>query len=288
MKTYLAKRLLYFILLFFGVTLFTFAVTTSAPGGAIAVGSAGNAPFFIRYLAWLRVVLLGRTAGISWPRSAVFLYFGRMLPGTIKLAGVSLLVILLISLPLGLLCAIKKSSALDFSVRFLSFFGASTPNFILGFLLIFLVALRFRWFPVISNESLRSFILPVAAISIPLISRYVRHIRGVALEELGRDYVAGSKARGIRPWRVILCHVLPNALPSILTFLRVSIGQLLSGVVIIEVVFMWKGIGNLTISAIRSFDYPVIQAYALWMAVLYIGASFVLDLCIFIADRRYR
>ena len=288
MKKYLIKRALYLLALLLCVTFFTFAVTTSVPGGDITGGSSGDASYFFRYTAWLRVILLGQTKGLNLPRNAAFIHFGQLMPGTIRFAGISFFFIVVISLPLGLLCAVKKDSISDYIIRIFSFLGASIPNFILGFLLMFYIAVRYRWFPVIGSAKPRSMVLPVIALTTPLISRYIRHIRGVALEELNREYIVGATARGVHQWRIILFHVIPNALPSMLSFMRISIGQLLSGVVVIETVYVLSGVGSLAVSSVRSYDYPVIQAYVLWMAVLYIATSLVIETITNMTDPLFR
>jgi peptide/nickel transport system permease protein len=278
------KRLLYLIAILFGVSFFTFAVTTSAPGGNVALRVSGDASYFFRYIAWLRLVFLGHTGGIYWPRSGVFFYFGKMIPGTFRLAGVSLIVIILISLPLGIISALKQNSPFDYIVRFFAFFGASIPNFILGFILIFAFVVGQKWFSLFSGGELKSMVLPVSALTIPLISGYLRHIRGVTLEELSQDYVTGAAARGLRQWRIMMFHIFPNLLPSMLSYTVVSIGRLLSSVAIIETIFIYRGVGSLAVSSIRVQDYPVIQSFVMWMALVYIISSFIIDTINFITN----
>ena len=288
MKTYLIKRLLYLFVVAFGVSFFIFSVTTLASGRQGFTEAESGTPYFMRYLSWLRVVLLGHTQYVRGQRQVTLSQFGRMIPGTMRLAGATLTITVILSLPLGFFSAMKKDSLFDNTVRLLSFLGASVPNFILGLLLLFVFAVRLRWFPVIGAGDLRHMVLPVCTLSFSLVSRFMRQIRGTVLEELGRDYVTGAMARGLHPGRVMIFHVLPNALPSILSYLGVSIGQMLSSVAIIEILFFWPGIGALTVDSVRQLNYPIITAFALWMALLYILSLFVVDTALHWLDPQFR
>jgi len=288
MKKYLMKRLLYLLFVLFCVTVFSFGVTTLAPGNPADMGVGRNAPFLLRYIAWLRIILIGPPSGVIWPYSATLSTFAQLLPGTLRLISASLFAIVIVSIPLGMLSAIKKNSAFDYFIRFISFFGISIPNFAIGFFLLYTFAVALSWFPVIGDGGMRNMVLPVCALSIPLVSRNTRQIRGVVLEELNQEYITGATARGVRRWRIVCFHILPNTIPSMFGFLNVLIGHLLGGAVIIETVFIWKGIGTLATNAIRNLNYPVIQSYVLWMAILYICSSFILDVVYHLTDPQFR
>lgn len=278
MWKYLFKRLLNLFVILFGVSFFIFAVTTLVTGRSTADNPDIVTSYFMRYFNWLRMIVAGSADGVDWSRRwSSLAYFGQYIPETIRLLAVSFIVVVLVSLPLGVLSALKKDSFFDYTIRFFSFFGASIPNFSLGFLLLMGFAVTLRWFPVIGEGDLLHMVLPVCALTTPIISRYIRQIRGAALEELNHDYVAGATARGVSQWRIVVFHILPNALPSVLAYLGIMIGQLLGGVIIIETVFFWRGIGNITVQSIRAQEYPVIQSYALWMAILYIVSTFTVD-----------
>ena len=274
---YLLKRALYFLILLLCVSFLIFAVTDPLIGRAAAVTPRGGMSYFMRYGVWLRAILFGRTGDLSRQGRSLFTHFGTLIPGTIKLAGASLAMIVIVSFPLGLLAALKKDSLFDYGLRSLSFLFVSIPNFSLGFLLIYFFAVKMRWFSVIGDGGPRSLVLPVCALSIPLIARYVRQIRATILEELHQEYVAGAIARGLRPWRVVFLHILPNAMPGILTYLGISIGNLINAVAVIETVFIWRGVGAIAVLSIRTLDYPMIQAYVLWMALLYIVSNLIID-----------
>ena len=289
----IAKRLLYLVGVLLGVSLFTYIVMSSADRGALFLETDSPISFFAGYFAWLGNIFLSEDPGFGAgsggysPRAAL-LYFNRTIPGTIRLASASLAFVITFSIPLGILSATHKNCIFDYFIRAISFIGSSIPNYILAIILMFGFAVNLRWFPVMSNAEPRSIVLPLCSLSLPLISRYVRHIRAVTLEELSQDYIIGALARGVKQWRVVLYHVLPNILPAILSFLVASIGHLLGGVVIIETIFAWKGIGVLVVPAIRQQDIPVIQAYVLWMAIFYIAFSVFIDTVSQLLDRQIR
>lgn len=173
-------------------------------------------------------------------------------------------------------------------IRFLSFFGVSMPNFWLALLLMYIFAVRLGWFKVVSTNSVQGMILPVATLTIPMISSYARQIRAALLEELNANYVIGARARGIPERRIIWGHVLPNAILPIVTLLGLSVGHLLGGAAIIETIFSWQGIGNMVVEAIRVRDYPLIQGYVIWMAIIYVMVNLIVDIAYRLLDSQIR
>jgi len=283
MKKFIISRLFQLLIVFIGVSLFTYAVTAAVPYSGVEGGGEGVS-FILNYIAWMRRMFFGSDQVFLGYRRSAFVGFGRFIPKTVMHACVSLFVVVFFSLLLGILTAMKKDSLLDYVIRFFSFLGTAIPNFVLGVYFILFFCLRLRWFNIISNNSIKGMILPVFALSTPLISRYVRQVRGAVLEELNQDYVTGASARGLRRLRVVWLHILPNAMTSILSSLGVIIGHLLSGIAIIEMMFVWQGIGSLTVQSIRVRDYSVIQAYVIWMAIFYIVARFFVDLLTYLFD----
>ena len=237
-----------------------------------------NDPVLIQYGRWLGNVLHGDLGESSKFGESVWTQMTRKLPMTLKLAGVSLVAVILISFPLGVLSAVKKNKTADYIIRFLSFFGVSMPNFWLALLLMYIFAVRLGWFKVVSTDSIGGMILPVATLTIPMISSYARQIRAALLEELNANYVIGARARGIPERRIIWGHVLPNAILPIITLLGLSVGHLLGGAAIIETIFSWQGIGNMVVEAIRVRDYPLIQGYVIWMAIIYVTVNLIVDI----------
>ena len=297
MVKYILKRLVQLVVVLLVVTFLTFMITQAAPSDAaemkyVSMGMMPssellektreemglNDPVLIQYGRWLGNVLHGDLGESSKFGESVLTQMTRKLPMTLKLAGVSLVAVILISFPLGVLSAVKKNKTADYIIRFLSFFGVSMPNFWLALLLMYIFAVRLGWFKVVSTDSIGGMILPVATLTIPMISSYARQIRAALLEELNANYVIGARARGIPERRIIWGHVLPNAILPIITLLGLSVGHLLGGAAIIETIFSWQGIGNMVVEAIRVRDYPLIQGYVIWMAIIYVTVNLIVDI----------
>ena len=294
MVKYILKRLVQLVVVLLGVTFLTFMITQAAPSDAaemkyVSMGMMPssellektreemglNDPVLIQYGRWLGNVLHGDLGESSKFGESVWTQMTRKLPMTLKLAGVSLVAVILISFPLGVLSAVKKNKTADYIIRFLSFFGVSMPNFWLALLLMYIFAVRLGWFKVVSTDSIGGMILPVATLTIPMISSYARQIRAALLEELNANYVIGARARGIPERRIIWGHVLPNAILPIITLLGLSVGHLLGGAAIIETIFSWQGIGNMVVEAIRVRDYPLILGYVIWLAIIYVTVNLI-------------
>ena len=307
MVRYILKRLLQLVVVLLGVTFLTFMITQATPSDAaemkyVSMGMMPstellektreemglNDPVLIQYGRWLGNVLHGDLGESSKFGESVWTQMTRKLPMTLKLAGVSLIVVIVFSFPLGILSAVKKNKVADYMIRFLSFFGVSMPNFWLALLLMYICAVRLGWFKVVSTNSVQGMILPVATLTIPMISSYARQIRAALLEELNANYVIGARARGIPERRIIWGHVLPNAILPIVTLLGLSVGHLLGGAAIIETIFSWQGIGNMVVEAIRVRDYPLIQGYVIWMAIIYVTVNLIVDIAYRLLDPQIR
>lgn len=307
MVRYILKRLLQLVIVLLGVTFLTFMITQATPSDAaemkyVSMGMMPstellektreemglNDPVLIQYGRWLGNVLHGDLGESSKFGESVWTQMTRKLPMTLKLAGVSLIVVIVFSFPLGILSAVKKNKVADYMIRFLSFFGVSMPNFWLALLLMYIFAVRLGWFKVVSTNSVQGMILPVATLTIPMISSYARQIRAALLEELNANYVIGARARGIPERRIIWGHVLPNAILPIVTLLGLSVGHLLGGAAIIETIFSWQGIGNMVVEAIRVRDYPLIQGYVIWMAIIYVMVNLIVDIAYRLLDPQIR
>ena len=293
----LVRRCAQFIPVFFGITVLSFALIHLAPSdpvsvrlslGGIAVDPAAAAqmrtemgldrPLSVQYGDWLMRFLHG-DMGTSYrsdrPVSALLL---QALPYTLTIAGSAMLLTLLISLPLGIAVAAYRNSALDCTVRFLTFIGNAVPSFIVGILLLFLFSYQLGWIPVLAGNSPIGMVLPTAALALIMSARYIRQIRAAALDELAKDYIIGLRARGIPERRILFGNVLKNIMGVVITLTAISVGSLLGGVVIIETLFNRPGIGSLLMAAISSRDYPVIQAAVVWMALAYFVVNLLTDL----------
>ncbi len=307
MGKYALRRLIQLIPIVIGITFLSFAMMRLAGGDAITemYGNKGavsqevidlkraelglDKPFVTQYVAWLAGMLRG-DMGVSYVSGRdVFRTFVSKLPATLMLTGLSILLTVVISIPLGVLAAVKHDRITDYVLRFLSFIGNSLPNFFVALLLMQLLAIRLNWLPVISSgTTLKSAIMPTLTLAIAMSAKYMRQVRATVLEELNKDYVTGAKARGVRGRVILWKSVLKASMLTIVTLLALSIGSLLGGTAIIESIFMWDGVGKLAVDAITMRDYPLIQAYVVWMAIIYVLVNLITDLLYHALDPRIR
>ena len=276
MRRLIIQRLLALVPILFGITFLSFALMHLAGGDAVLarVDASGvqlsaealaaerarlglDKPFFMQYLIWLEGFLRG-DLGVSYVSGEdVFATFLSKLPATLLLAAMSMLLTLVISIPLGILAAVRQNRATDFIIRAASFVGNSLPNFFVALVLMMLFSIHIPLFPVIAEgTSLASAVLPTLTLAIAMSSRYLRQVRA--------------------------------ALSTIVTLLALSCGSLLGGTAVVETIFMWDGVGKLAVDAVSMRDYPIIQAYVVWMALIYVLINLLTDLLQPIIDPRLR
>ena len=246
-------------------------------------------PFVVQYFTWLGNLLRGDMGTSYVSNKSVFSTFVSKLPATLLLTVVSILLTVVISIPLGIWAAVKQNKATDYVIRTASFIGNSLPNFFVSLLLMYLFAIRLGWFPVISKGiSLQSVALPAFTLAIAMSAKYLRQVRATVLDELSKDYVLGAKARGVPFSTTMMKSVMKASLVTIITLLTLSIGSLLGGTAIVESIFMWDGVGKMAVDAINMRDYPIIQAYVMWMAIIYVVVNLITDLSYRYLDPRIR
>ena len=246
-------------------------------------------PFFVQYFSWLGNLLRGDMGTSYVSNKPVFSTFVSKLPATLLLTFVSILLTVVISIPLGIWAAVRQNKATDYVIRSASFIGNSLPNFFVSLLLMYLFAIRLGWFPVISKGvSLQSVALPALTLAIAMSAKYLRQVRATVLDELSKDYVLGARARGVPFTTIMMKSVLKASLVTIITLLTISIGSLLGGTAIVESIFMWDGVGKMAVDAINMRDYPIIQAYVMWMAIIYVVVNLITDLSYRFLDPRIR
>ena len=246
-------------------------------------------PFVVQYFTWLGNLLRGDMGTSYVSNKPVFSTFVSKLPATLLLTVVSILLTVVISIPLGIWAAVKQNKATDYVIRAASFIGNSLPNFFVSLLLMYLFAIRLGWFPVISKGvSLQSVALPAFTLAIAMSAKYLRQVRATVLDELSKDYVLGAKARGVPFSTTMMKSVMRASLVTIITLLTLSIGSLLGGTAIVESIFMWDGVGKMAVDAINMRDYPIIQAYVMWMAIIYVVVNLITDLSYRYLDPRIR
>ena len=246
-------------------------------------------PFLTQYLSWVGGMMRG-DMGVSFVSGKdVFQTFISKLPATLLLTALSMVMTVVISIPLGVLAAVRHDKFTDYFLRFFSFVGNSLPNFFVALLLMQIFSIKLKILPVISKGlSVQSAMLPTLTLAIAMSAKYMRQVRATVLEELNKDYVIGAKARGVRSSVVLWKSVLKSSMLTIITLLALSIGSLLGGTAIIESIFMWDGVGKLAVDAITMRDYPMIQAYVVWMAIIYVLVNLITDLLYHALDPRIR
>ena len=308
MKTYALKRLQQLIPILLAITFLSYGMMRIAgsdvveqkmenTSGTVSEEMIDNAraelgldkPFVVQYFTWLGNLLRGDMGTSYVSNKPVFSTFVSKLPATLLLTPVSILLTVLISIPLGIWSAVKQNTATDYVIRTASFIGNSLPNFFVSLLLMYFFAIRLGWFPVISGGvSLQSVALPALTLAIAMSAKYLRQVRATVLDELSKDYVLGARARGVKFSTTLIRSVMKASLVTIITLLTLSIGSLLGGTAIVESIFMWDGVGKLAVDAINMRDYPIIQAYVMWMAIIYVVVNLITDLSYHFLDPRIR
>ncbi len=310
---YLVRRLLAVILVLFVVTFAVFAITMILPGNAavMILGEYGteeavaamerrlglDRPWYIQYLDWIGGILrgdLGQSLRLSLPVADVV---GDAFWNSASLAVTSLVSVTVIAIPLGVLAAIKRGTVADLVIGIFSYIGASMPEFVTAtLLLIFLAGPALGLFPaggfVSPSESLGGFsshvVLPAATLGLILTAHISRQVRSEMSEVLSSDYIRAARLKGLRERRVIRRHALPNSLAPAVAVISLDIGYLLGGIIVVEEIFAWPGLGRLLIYALENRDLPVIQAITLVLATVYALSNLLSDIVIAILDPRVR
>ena len=304
----LVSRLLQMVIVLIGISFLTFLLTFLSPGDPvrnmyISMGMVPdeeiiaetreamglNDPFLTQYFRWLGNCCKGDFGtSFSWNKPVVELLATRIWP-TLKLTLCSLVLMLIVAVPLGVLSAVHKNKFIDYLVRIVTFFGVSLPNFWVGLLLILWFAVKLKWLPVVSSGGdFKSMILPSVTLAIAMSAKYTRQVRTAVLEELSSDYVVGARARGVKESKILWGNVFPNSLLPLITMLGLSIGSLLGGTSVVEVIFSYPGMGKLAVDAITTLDYNLVQGFVLWVAIIYMVVNLLVDISYNYIDPRMR
>lgn len=250
-----------------------------------------------QYFAWLVEALKGNFGySISNKLPVVDLLMSR-LPDTILLMGVSLLVSLTLSIPLGLIAGYKKNTVIDNLISGFAYFGMSIPNFYFGILLIILFTAKLHWLPSSGMhtygvdtflDTAKHMIMPVMTMALGSMASKVRYVRANTIGQLAEEYVLAAKAKGTPPVKILFRHVLKNTLLPIITIVGMNMASLVCGSFIIESVFGWPGVGSFAMEAIGKRDYPVIMAYILLSGFILVMGNFIADILYSFADPRIK
>ncbi len=306
MKNFILKRLISIIPILVGISFLSFFIINLSPSDPAEVALRVNEivpteeaietmreelgldkPFFERYKTWLSSSLKGDFGTSYVNKKMVSDEIAKALPATLKLASVSLVITLVVSIGAGVFCAVYENSIGDKITRGIIFLSTAMPSFWVGILLIWIFSVKFNLFPTSGMEKASSVVLPAITLSLSYISTYVRLIRNNMVQNKRENYVLYARVRGLKE-STIIKHVFKNSLQTSITALGMSIPKLIAGTVVVENIFAWPGIGRLCVTAIYNRDYPIIQAYILIMALLFVVCNLLVDIFSAVLDPRMR
>ncbi len=324
MTAYVVRRLLWMVPILLGVSVITFTMLKNVPGDPVsqmvATGRSGGAratqadrerlarqygldkPVYIQYVDWLREIARGNLGTSFESNRPVLELILERLPNTMKLAGISLVLTLLIALPLGIISAVKQNTATDYALTFLSFVGISIPSFWLALMILYFFGVELHWLPTRGmrsimvepgfwnglKDSVQHYVLPVFAVTLIGLSGYVRFQRAAMLEVIGQDYIRTARAKGVPERTVILKHAWRNALLPIITLLGYVLVVLVEGSIVVETIFTWPGMGLLAVDALSNKDYPLVMGVVLLSSAMILLGTLLSDILYAVVDPRVR
>ena len=309
MGAYLARRLATLPLLLLGISAVSFALLNLAPGdpaeivlrqrnpgqlpspAAVAAMRAElglDAPLPAQYARWVSRALVGDMGRSYVTEQPVASQLARRTVPTALLTAAALALALLVAVPMGILSARRRGSPLDTLARLAALVGAAAPSYALAYGLIILFAVKLSWLPALGYGSAAQVALPAIALSLAPMAQLMRLIRASMLETLGQDYIRTARAKGLPEQTVAFRHALRNALLPAIGATGVNLGYLLSGAVIVETIFTWPGLGQLMVGAALTRDYPVVQGFVAYIAVVVLLVNLGADVALRIADPRLR
>lgn len=304
MSHFLLRRLLLTIPVLFGVATLVFALIHLVPGDPaqtmLGEGASAqdlvelrerlglNRPLFVQYTSFLSGLVRG-DLGVSLSRDQpVTTLVLERIPATAELAFAAMAVAIALAIPLGIVAAVWKSTAVDQAAMTLALVGISVPNFWLGPLMAILFSVELEWLPVSGRGTWQHLVLPAVTLGAALAAILARMTRASLLDELRELYVMAAAARGASRVRVVLRHAFRNSLIPIVTVVGLQFGSVLTGTVITETIFAWPGIGRLLIQSIGFRDYPLVQGCILLIAVTYVAMNLLTDVAYGWLDPRIR
>ena len=294
MSRYILKRLLMLIPVILGVSFVVFFIMSLAPGDPVTIIAGAGAdettleavrqelgldqPLLVQYARYMSGLLRGDLGQSYLSNRSVFEEYVTKLPATLELTLWSMLIAVGISLPIGILSAVKQYSLLDNAGMVVALLGVSMPNFWLGLMLIIVFSLHLGWLPSGGSDGFSSIILPAITVGTGLAALITRMTRSSMLEVIRQDYVKTARAKGQKEFVVIMRHVYRNALIPIVTVVGLQFGHLLGGAMLTEVVFSIPGVGRLMIDAIKQRDFPIVQGSVLFVAACFSVVNLLVDI----------
>lgn len=245
-----------------------------------------NDPLYVQYARFIGHAVKGDFGeSLYYHVPAMDLILER-LPASLELSAAALVIALVAAVPIGIISAVYRGSALDMVSMLGALFGLSMPHFWLGIMLIMIFSVHLGWLPTSGRGTMAQLLMPSIALGLSLMAMFARLTRSVMLEVLSLDYIRTARAKGVRESIVVGKHALKNALIPLVTVAGMQFGMLIGGTVIIETVFAWPGVGRLVVQAIFNRDYPLVQAIVLILSLIFVAANLLVDLLYVYLDPR--
>ena len=304
MLKFIAKRLLVLIPVLIGVSFLVFSILALMPAdvASIQLGMAAtpegieqwneehglNAPFLTRYLNYMAGLFTGDLGKSYTTNIAISAELTQRIPATLSLAAGTMVLVIAIGIPVGVVSAVRQYSIFDNVSRLLAMLLTSIPAFWLGLLLILKFSLELDWLPATGGESFSHYILPWITLSAAMAAQLIRMTRSTMLEVIRADYVQTAKAKGAKPMRIIMVHELRNALLPMVTVIGITLGQTLGGAIVTETIFALPGVGTYLLQGINKYDMPVVMASVLFIAAMIGVINLAVDVLYMYIDPRLR
>lgn len=302
MTQYILNRIISAIIVIFGISILSFFLIHLIPGDPVKIMLGLNAspeqvaklthhlgldkPLLVQYLQYINNVFHGDFGTSLKTGRPVLTEILDRFPETIKLAATGMVFAVIIGIALGILAAKYKDTIIDTFCTGLATLGVSIPSFWLGILLILVFSVKLSWFPIADGTGLRSLILPAITLGVVMSTMISRLTRNGMVEVLSNDFIRTARSKGLEERHILFRHAFRNVLIPIITVIGLQIAALLGGTVIIEQVFNWPGLGTLSIGAIMSRDFPMIQGTVLFMGVVYVSVNILVDIFYSLIDPR--
>lgn len=304
MLSLLGKRLIQSVFILFGVAAITFVLLYALPadparmlaGRSATVQTVENIrkelgldqPLPVQFANYVGGLVQGDLGRSYAQKTEVVTLIAARLPATLTLMAAGIFLEVLLGVLLGAIAALNRGGLIDRTVMMSAFVGVSAPQFVVALLLLYVFAATLGWFPMSGYGTAAHVVLPAATLGLLGAGWYARMVRSAMIDVLNQDYVRTARAKGLSGARVILRHVLPNAILPIIAMIGIDIGQFMGGVVVVEAVYGWPGIGQLAWQAIQQVDIPIIMGVTLTSALAIITGNLIADLIAPVIDPRIR
>jgi peptide/nickel transport system permease protein len=300
----IVRRLVQSVLILLGVAAITFLLLYALPADPAVLIAGRSAtpqmvasirhelgldqPLIMQFLHYLGNLVHGELGRSYTQRTAVLPLITARLPATLILMAAGIVVEVALGLTFGVIAAVQRGGVIDRTIMMLSFVGVSSPQFVVALLLLYVFAATLGWFPMSGFGTPDHVVLPAVTLGVLGAGWYARMVRSAMIDVLNQDYVRTARAKGLSSRRVIFRHALPNAILPIIAMIGIDIGQFMSGVVVVEAVYGWPGIGQLAWQAIQQVDIPIIMGVTLTSALAIVLGNLFADLIAPFIDPRIR